>query len=134
MLALGLAKYHDELYADFQQYYGIDLWQMDTVNDGYDVRRAAILAAQLPIDARVHVAIDPRASVTLTDVLLRQIELNQRSFAYSFSKDAKNGSNAPESIELPGESEAREKAAQKAVDTSKSVADAFGLKGLGAVR
>lgn len=105
---------------------------MDVYGDEctYDVRRAAILAAQLPREARLHVEIDPRSQISLEDELLRCIEFNQRLNLYAKTKDAQSGANEPEPLVLPGESEAREKAAEKAARQSKQVAEAFGLFGL----
>lgn len=108
------------------------MWTLDIFRDEYtvDVKRASILAAQLPREARLHVEIDPRARISLEDELLRRIEFNQRVWQYSHTKDAKNRANEPEPILLPGEEEAREKAAEKAANHSKYVAEQFGLIGL----
>lgn len=132
MLALALSKHHDAIYADFQQYYGVDLWTLDIFRDEYtvDVKRASILAAQLPREARLHVEIDPRARISLEDELLRRIEFNQRLWHYSNTEDAKKKINEPSPLPFPGEEEAREKAAEKAANTSKYVAEQFGLIGL----
>lgn len=94
-----------------------------------DVRRAAILAAQLPRDARVRVEIDPRSQITLADYSLRQIEYNQRAWMYANSKESERG-DKPQPALLPGEEEAAEKAAEKAALDSKYVAEQFGLIGL----
>ena len=109
----------------------MDLWdfELDVDENTRDVKRAAILAAQLPRDARVHVEIDPRAQVTLADYFLRQIDYNQRVWMYAHAKESSRG-DEPLPAMLPGEEKAREKAADKAALDSKYVAEQFGLSGL----
>lgn len=127
-----LSRHFDELYADFQQYYGIDLFELDVDVDEVtrDVRRASILAAQLPRAARVNVAETPLAEVTRTDYLLRRIELNQREWAYAHTKEAKTGAGAPEPVLFDGELEERNRVRAVEARHSRHVADALGLQGL----
>ena len=70
----------------------------------------------------------PAFTWRLTHELLRCIEFNQRIEMYSKTKDAQSGANEPVPLVLPGESEAREKAAEKAANQSKYVAEALGLR------
>lgn len=121
-------SYPDELYADFWQFYHLDMWSMDLDTDECttDVLRASVLAMQLPRESRTIVASDARASVTLSDALLRQIEYNQRAIMASFSKDAPE----PEPRELPGEEAAHQRAVDRAANQSRYVAERFGLAGL----
>lgn len=132
VLASALELHHDELYADFQQYYGIDLWTLAIFDERHttDVDRAAILAAQLPRDARVHVAADPLARVSVTDFMLRKIEHNQRMWHWANTKDAEQGANPPEQVLFAGEQEAHDRAAERAARQSKRVAELLGLHGL----
>lgn len=120
------------MYADFQQYYGIDMWKLDIWRDieTIDVKRAAILAAQLPADARVRVAFDPLARLDETHFLLRMIEHNQRLWAYAHSKDAKSGSGEPKPVMFNGEQERVARETARAARKSRHVADMFGLHGL----
>lgn len=99
-------------------------------HDTRDVERAAILAAQLPSDARVRVAFDPLSKVSVTDALLRTIEHNQRLWAYAHSKDAKSGANEPKPRLFDGEQEHAAREAARQARHSKYVADKFGLHGL----
>lgn len=128
MLAWALDAHPDELYADFWQFYHLDLWLMDIYGDECtpDVLRASVLAAQLPRESRVYVAADQRVLITLTDELLRQIEFNQRAFMTAFSKNA----SEPERIEFPGEEAAYKRAVERAAGESRYIAEAFGLQGL----
>lgn len=95
-----------------------------------DVERAAILAAQLPSDARVRVAFDPLARVSMADALLRRVEHNQRLWAYANSKDAKSGANEPKPLLFDGEQEHAAREAAREARHSRYVADKFGLHGL----
>ncbi len=135
VLASALASHHDELYADFQQYYGIDLWTLAIFDERHttDVDRAAILAAQLPRDARVHVAVSPLARVSQTDELLRRVEYNQRVWHWANSKDGEHGANQPKPLMFDGEQEAHDRAAEREARHSKYVADLLGLHGLEAI-
>lgn len=61
------------------------------------VQKLAIFAKGLKSDSRVMVKMSPY-TVPLRDVLLASLIDEIRAFRYSFSKDAKNGSNAPEML------------------------------------
>lgn len=108
------------------------MWKLDIWHDRdtRDVTRAAILAAQLPADARVRVAFDPLARLDTADYLLRRIEHNQRLWAYSHTKEAKSGANEPKPIMFDGEQERVAREAARAARHSRYVADMFGLHGL----
>lgn len=114
----------DELLADFQQYYGLDLWSINLSADAprRQVRRAAILAAQLPNDGRVMGAISPVGRHSTEAWLLRQIELDIRSLGGS-GEDGRG----PEPIWLDGEDEAHEAATERAEREAAALAASFGL-------
>lgn len=118
------------MYADFQQWYGIDLWSLDLEREGRDLTRAAILAGQLPIDSRVNRAATPLASVTITDRLLREIEHHWRMWMWSHSEDGKKRINCPEKLPFDGEEEQHKTLVEREVAKSGAVADALGLHGL----
>lgn len=123
-----MSRHPDELLADFQQYYGIDLWP---VCQGYDPRnpdRTAALAWQLPSDGRVWKAVSPTGAYGPDVMLLRQLELDVRSFQWSFTEDAKDKSTAPEPITLPGEEEEYRRAEAEADSMAKEVAQLLGVK------
>lgn len=51
-----MSRYPDELRADFQQYYGLNI---DGMGADYSVTHAAVLAVMLPLGARVPSKADP---------------------------------------------------------------------------
>ena len=126
-----LERHPDELLADFQETYRIDLWAMGLDGDELtiEVRRAAVLAAQLPRTSRVVRAMVPTAANGTVEQLLRQIELNQRIWSWSHTKDAENKVNQPVPMTLPGEDEAHERKERQAQLDAAAVAAAFNLRG-----
>lgn len=129
VLACMLQLHEEELYADFQEYYGLDLWALDIWGDEYtyDVRRASVLAAQLPRNSRAMCAIDPLNGVSKTDMFLREIEHHWRGWIWAHSEDGKNRTNEPEPIRFEGEEDMRQRARERAVQQSRQVARAFGF-------
>lgn len=128
-MTLGWAMEHapDELLADFQQTYGLNAWALGVLGDETtaDVLRAAALAAQLPHNSRTFRVMEPSLQNGTIERLLRQIELNQRSWAWAHSKDAKNNVNEPQPMTLPGEQESVEAARERAEADAMAVASAF---------
>lgn len=61
------------------------------------VQKLAIFAKGLKSDSRVMVKMSPY-TVPIRDVLLASLIDEIRTFRYSFSKDAKSGSNPPEML------------------------------------
>lgn len=122
----------DELMADFQQTYHLDLWAMQLGDlDGeatMQTRRAAALAWQLPSSSRVWSGVAPLGALGTDVMLLRQIEHDVRVFQWSFSEDAKNKDTAPEPLTLPGEEEAHRLAEERADRAAIDLAAEFGLK------
>lgn len=125
-----MAKEHpDELLADFQQYYGMDVWDWTRGRaDDLEAPRIAALAYQLPTDSRTRTAADPVGAYGMDVLLLRRIEHNQRLWAWAHSKDAKTGTNEPEQIGLPGEDEHFERRAERELRQSASVAATLGIE------
>ena len=119
----------DELLADFQETYSLDLWALGVTGDEEtrDVLRAAALTRQLPRTSRTFRAADPAAVNGTVEHLLRRIELNQRQWAWAHTKDAKSGSNEPQPITLPGERESVEAAKERAAADAMAVARAFNI-------
>lgn len=89
--------------------------------------RFAALAWQLPNTSRVRRCVDPSNGYDTATLLLRQLEYDVRAFKWGFSEDAKNNANEPEPIELPGEEEARKRAAEEADNAAIEVARLFGM-------
>ena len=88
----------------------------------------AALAWQLPRDKRVWSAYDPQGANGTDTLLLRQIELDVRTFQWSFSEDADKKNTAPEPIPLPGEEEAYERAEEREDRNAIELAQALGIK------
>lgn len=124
ILALAERSYPDELLADFQQYYGLNLWSMNLGRDGRhsEAARAATLAAQLPRDSRVMRRLNPVGQHGTEAMLLRQIELDLRSIA-----GTKDGSD-PQPLLLEGEEEAHERAVEVEEANAEEMARTFGLR------
>lgn len=89
----------DELRADFQQYYGLDL---DGMGADYTHEHAACLAVQLPRESRTARAMAPEAEWGWAEALLAAIEYNTRWLVWAQSKDAQKGRNRPEPLDGPG--------------------------------
>lgn len=85
MLALLLAEHGDELEADFQEFYGLNLEDM---GKAYSVRHAAVLAANLPAQARCLKSINHDLDWSLETHMLSVIEYDLRCLMWSLS-DAK---------------------------------------------
>lgn len=80
MLAWLLRDSHDELEADFRQYYGLNL---DDVGSAFTFSHAANLAANLPKDSRCLVKIEPDLSWNSETWILRRIDYLLASIAYN---------------------------------------------------
>lgn len=88
-LASVVANHEDELRADFQQYYGIDL---DAAIDGqHTAKHIAALAVQLPLDSRISKKANKDNNWALNDVLLAVLINNFRMFVYGMSDPKKRG-------------------------------------------
>ena len=94
-LAAEYGAHEDELRADLQQTYGVDI---DRAMAGeHTAAHVAALVVQLPPDARVRVAEDRDALWTLTDVVNVSTLNSLRMFMWSFGDPRKRG-NAPQPI------------------------------------
>ena len=94
ILASFLRRYPDELRADFQQHYGLNL---DDMGGSYSIGHAACLAAQLPKDSRTFVAEDPICEyASATNRLLARIEYHTHTGWYVHTEDAQKSINMPQ--------------------------------------
>lgn len=86
--------------ADFQEHYGLNLWEMglDGDEDSPEVHRAAALLSQLPPKARVVIAEDPDASWSADTQFLRLIDYDLRAIIHQLA--AGKGSK-PKPVDLP---------------------------------
>ncbi len=88
-------EHEDELRADLQETYGIDL---DRAMSGeHTARHIAALTVQLPPNARVRVCTDKDAVWTLSDVINVSILNNFRMYMWAMGDPKKRG-NPPEII------------------------------------
>lgn len=122
-------EYRDELLADLQQTYQIDVWATNW--DALDDDTAAHLAAltyQLPRDGRVWATVAPASAHSTETLLLREIEHNQRLWHWAHTEDAKNKSTEPQPITLTGEDEAYQARVEREEQNALEVAEAFGIR------
>lgn len=121
-------EYQDELLADFQQTYHLDLWGIDwnALDDGSAAHLAA-LAYQLPRDSRTKSAIAPAAAYGIDVLLLREIEHNQRMWHWANTEEAKNKETAPERMTLPGEDEMHQAMVEQEQQNAVEVAAILGI-------
>lgn len=120
-MALGavLRQYPNELRADFQRFYGLNLSDMGKT---YSFMHAAVLAEQLPVESNLSHAIAPETLWSETDYLLHQIEFDLRTLIWAECGGQRQ--NKPKPLSTPADS-ARIKR-MKAVDPVK-IADALGI-------
>lgn len=115
-----MAKSHDELEADFRQYYGLDL---NDAGKSYTVSHAAVLAAQLPNDSRCKVKANPDLSWSMETWMLWRIDFQLASIAYSMGG---KGARKPKPLDTPSQT----KRIQDALDRTdyKAIADRLGVE------
>lgn len=111
-LVAHLRAHPDELEADFQQYYGLDLGGLYT--GALNPWRAARLANLLPPDSRSRRAGNVNdVWMTRTEQLLTVLANATQILVWHQTKDGQKGTNPPEMMKLPeqllGEAEAFEK-------------------------
>lgn len=97
-LATVERNHPDELRADFQQVYGLNL---DGMGEGYSHAHAAALMAQLPRSSRVAKALDPSNEWDDATYLLSIIEYDLRVLIWQNTKDAQRNRNKPKPNDTP---------------------------------
>lgn len=120
MLARYIAKYPDELVADMQQFYTLDITER-----GPSIKRVAILAAQLPRESRIVRAQCAQAEWSDEMYMLSRIEYGMRWLIWSKTADGQKNRNKPEPNMTPVKARELERKALS-VDFS-GVAQALGL-------
>jgi len=88
----------DELRADFQQYYGLNL---ERLGYEYSIKHAASLVTQLPRESRLYIAIDCRATWGITEYQLADIANSLRWLVWAQTKDGQKNRNRPEMMKPP---------------------------------
>ena len=100
-------KYPDQLEADFQQYYGLDIAKVDK-------ERASRLACQLPRQSRVLIAMDQANLWSNSDIELIQIANGIETIKWQLANQGrKKGRTSPPKPYIPDELEALAKRAQR---------------------
>lgn len=101
-LEVALARHHDELVADFQQFYGLNLLSMDMGGAvvSAEAERAALLCAQLPVESRTVRAESPDA-MPYDSQVLRLVEYECRVLLYAMGGG--KGSRTPDPLPLPSQ-------------------------------
>lgn len=96
MMLADVAYVHgDELRADLQETYGIDIER--AMAGAHSPVHVAALTAQLPPDARVRVAENKDSAWTLHDIVAVQLLNDFRTFVWAMSDSRKRGA-APQPI------------------------------------
>lgn len=93
-------KHPDEVRADFQQYYGLNI---DRMGVDYSDTHAACLATQLPPNCRLNQAENPDLMWSTEAWFLSQIEYDLRVLAWQNTKDAQRHRNEPKPPKTPKE-------------------------------
>lgn len=119
-LAVCEEEYPDQLRADFQEYYRLNIDRMGS-SDGFSHSHAAVLAAQLPQHSRVFCAIDPNNAWTDEVMFLAHIEYGIRVLAWQQTKDGQKGRNQPKPHKTPAE---RRAALKRREGVNKALVDA----------
>ena len=89
MLAALVDNYQDELRADLQRIYGIDLDH--AMAGAHSAGHVAALAANLPLDARVYAAQNTDATWTRQEILLAETRNAINRVIYMFADPKKRG-------------------------------------------
>lgn len=92
--------YPDELRADFQQYYGLNI---DGMGTDYSYSHAAVLVTQLPPNCRIAVKENPDAAWDTQTWFMWQMEHSLRVLAWQNTKDAQKKRNQPKPAKTPKE-------------------------------
>lgn len=100
MLASLVGGHSDELRADFQRYYGLDL---DGMGSDYSVAHAAALASNLPRESATVRAVVPEAAWSDETYLLSAIEYDLRVLIWQNSKDGAKNRNRPQRPQTPAD-------------------------------
>lgn len=116
------ARHPDELLADFQQFYQMNLNDFRDALDGDEttdeVLRLAALCAQLPRGSRTMRAASPALEWTDEAYLLARVEHAVRHLAWMLSEDGAKGANRPRPLPTP---------AQVSADTARAESTDFQL-------
>lgn len=118
--------YPDELRADIQQFYHLDIddFNLDGAETTRPIHRLAALTSQLPPESRVARAAHPELRWETSDYLLRQIEFQIRALMWSLGGGK---GEKPQLIPSPDEYETRQEAQEREQAKRDSIAAMLGL-------
>lgn len=94
-----LRLYPSELEADFTQFYQLSA---ENIGTSLSLRRAGILAVQLPRESRTMRELDPSSEWGWTEYMLADIANSLRIARWQNTEDGHKGRNFPELIQAPG--------------------------------
>ena len=100
MLASRLGSHPDEMRADFQRYYGLNL---DGMGCDYSVAHAVSLCIALPRDSATVRAESPEAAWSDETYLLSAIEYDLRILIWQSTRDGQKGRNRPKPMQTPAD-------------------------------
>ncbi|TCD53772.1 hypothetical protein EJ419_07340 [Alloscardovia theropitheci] len=98
-----IGTHPDVVRADFQRFYGLNI---DYLGDGLNIRRAADLAANLPLNASIWKVFDERATWSTEAYLLAEIADAVSFNAWTKTKAAQSNGKWKSSIIRPGQESA----------------------------
>ena len=133
MLAGAYAKYPDELTADLQEIYGVNLWsrgnRLALMGDESTpaVRRLAALTAQLPPTSRIAQAEHTENAWTVTDYLIRNLEYQVRMLCWGLAGGDKAGPK-PEPIYSPADIDNHAQMVERAEAMADTVASLLNIE------
>lgn len=107
LLVLEVDENADELRADFQQYYGLNIDDMGL--RGFSYAHAATLLAQLPKTSRVAIKRNPDNAWDEQARILVHLEYDLRRLMWSMTKDAQYRRNEPKPLPSPSERRLKDK-------------------------
>ena len=133
VLADAYANYRDELVADFQSEYGVNIcaapncYRLEGDATDSTIVWLATLAAQLPESSRVARAVHPENDWTVNDYILRNLEYSFRLFCWAMAGGEKSGPK-PEPIYSPSDITEHESMVEEAERMAASVAAVLGIE------
>ncbi len=127
-LAVAWAESKDEVSADFQQFYGLNLWSFGLDGDQLTerVHYAAALCAQLPETSRLARKQDASNEWGVEAHFLRLLEYELRLLLWGLSDEKKRGEK-PSAVLTPSERAQKQDLVAKAEAIESAVAAAFNL-------
>lgn len=127
-LAAAWVNSKEEITADFQQYYGLNLWSYGLDGDQLteQIRYAAVLCSQLPETSRLARKQNAGNEWGVEAHFLRLLEYELRLLLWGLSDEKKRG-DKPSAVLSPSEQARKQDLVEKAEAIESAVAAAFNL-------